>query len=395
MARIALISSTLPPEGKGGAEAYVAALAESLRDRHELLVLSGASGTGVPGVPHIRLPHLEPVGIDDGAARKALWHLRDQWMPSVHAATVAHLRRFAPDVVHTHEPQGLSAAVFTATARTGRPHVHTAHDLNLLCVRTSMTRDGRPCGGACKDCRIQRLIRGGAFRRHIHAFVAVSDFIRRRHVDAGVVPAERALTIRLAAAPGDARLRRIEGDGLHLGFIGTLAPHKGVGTLLEAFRSAPATWSLTIAGTGPLDAAVRAAAAADPRITHLGHVAGAAKEAFFASLHLLVIPSEWEEPGATVHFEAAVRGVPSVVSDRGGLPELPEATVFRAGEAAALREAVDRLAESPDRLEATSRRLLEGREEFLWSTHVHRVEGVLLAAAGRAGTPASSRISRA
>jgi glycosyltransferase involved in cell wall biosynthesis len=379
--RIALVSSTLPPEGRGGAEAYVAELARSLAPRHDVAVLTGARRSELEGVEHIVLPVLAPVREGDSAAHRLLWHARDQWRPSVHVAMGRALARWHPDVVHTHEPQGLSAAVFTAIERAGLPHVHTAHDLNLLCVRTSMTRDGAPCGGGCLECRVQRTVRGGLVRRNLAALLAVSDFIRDRHVHAGVVAPERAHTLYLAAAPGPARLRRPEPGTLRLGFIGTLAAHKGVATLLDAFAGTPAGWSLTLAGSGPLEPRVRAAAAADARIAFAGHLGGAAKDAFFDGLDLLVIPSEWEEPGATVCFEAAIRGIPSVVSDRGGLPELPEVTVFGAGDALALREALERVGAEPATVEARSERLLSDPERYAWSTHARRVESVLADAA--------------
>lgn len=370
-----MVSSMLPPDG-GGAEAYVAALAAALRDRHDVLVLSGSAEAEVEGVRNVSLPHLPPVARDEGAAAKALWHLRDQWRPAVHRAIIGHLRAFAPDVVHTHQVQGLSAAPFTAVRALGVPHVHTAHDLNLLCLRTSMTRNGQPCGGRCRDCAVQRRVRGGAFRRHVTAMIGISDFITLRHVDAGVVPPGREVTIRHAAVPGEARLRTAAGAA-RLGFIGALAPHKGVRTLLEAFAGTGEGWSLAIAGRGELEGEVARAAAADARIDFLGQVAGEAKEAFFAGIDLLVVPSEWEEPSTLVGYEAAVRGIPSLAGDRGGLPELPEVTLFRAGDPDALRAGLEGAAEW---LAARSGRLLERRGEFLWDAHVERVEAVLRAA---------------
>ncbi len=94
----------------------------------------------------------------------------------------------------------------------------------------------------------------------------------------------------------------------------------------------------------PAAAATRslaAAAAADqPQIRYLGYITGDEKERFFDELDVLVIPSEWEEPAALVGTEAAARGIPLLVSDRGGIPELPEATVFPARDAGALRDAI-------------------------------------------------------
>ena len=90
-----------------------------------------------------------------------------------------------------------------------------------------------------------------------------------------------------------------------------------------------------------------------------------------------MIPSEWEENAPLVAVEAAVRGIPAVVSDRGGLPETSEAEVFRARNPAALRAAVERVIETPGLLAERRARLLERNEAFLWTTHVAQIERVL------------------
>lgn len=381
--RIALVSNTLPPEGKGGAEAYVADLGAALAERHDVLVLTGARTGEIAGARVARLPGLPPLAHDAPAARKALWHARDQWLPSVARAVRGELRSFRPDVVHTHAVQGLSASVFSAVAADDRPHVHTAHDLGLLCMRVTMTRELEFCGGRCLSCRPQRLIRARAAKRRLDRLVAPSDHVRRRHVEAGVVPEERSLTIRQGAPAANGRLREPTAGSLHLGYIGTLAAIKGVPTLLEAVRGGSDGWRLTVAGSGALEDDVRAAAAADPRIEFAGRVDGERKDAFFDAVDVLVLPSEWEENGPLVLVEAGVRGIPAVVSDRGGLPETPEARVFPARDAAALRSVIAALAERPDEVRGASSRLLERAEELGWERHVERVEAVLTEVAAR------------
>jgi glycosyltransferase involved in cell wall biosynthesis len=153
-----------------------------------------------------------------------------------------------------------------------------------------------------------------------------------------------------------------------------LSPHKGVQTLLAAFRELDEPWRLLVAGDGPLAPEVAEAARVDDRIEWLGQVSGDAKDSFFDALDLVVIPSEWEEPATFVAVEAAVRGIPAVVSDRGGLPETPEARTFRAGDSDELVRAVRWFLLEPNRLEEASTRLLAEREEFEWPTHVARLE---------------------
>jgi glycosyltransferase involved in cell wall biosynthesis len=332
-------------------------------------------------VEYRRLPGLPPVPPEAGATTKALWHLRDQWLPAVYAATRRELRRFRPHVVNTHEPQGLSASIFTAIRHADVPHVHTAHDFNLFCVRTTFTRNGRFCGARCTDCLPQRLIRASAARRHVSYLIAPSDYVRQQHVDRAIIHPDAALTIPNGAPPGTSRLRQVSGRPLELGYLGSLVSHKGILTLLRTLASSRVTWRLAVAGSGPLESEVRRTAAGDARIRYVGYLTDEEKDRFLDSLDVLVIPSEWEEPAPLVAVEAAVRGLPTVVSDRGGLPETPEARVFASGNPDSLMQAIDWFHGAPDRLSRASRRLLASRERFLWSSHAKLVERVLLQAA--------------
>lgn len=375
--RLALVTNTLPPEGRGGAEAYVAALARELASRHKVVVLTGARSS-LDGVETVQLPHLEELPPDAHPARKAAWHARDQWLPAVHRQTKHALAEFSPDVVHTHAIQGLSAAVFTAIRSLGAAHVHTAHDLGLLCARVTMTRDGEFCGGHCLSCRVQRAVRGRAAASRLDLLISPSDHVLRRHVEAGICPPDRARTIRQGAIPAPS-VERPVGDPAHptVGYIGTLSRVKGVPTLLDAFAEAPEQWRLVVAGSGELEPLVEQRAAGDERIEFRGRLEGEDRERFYAGVDLIVIPSEWEENAPLVAVEAAVRGLPAVVSDRGGLPETPQAEVFRARDAAALRDAIGKLVESPGVLAERSRNLIGARERFLWTTHVAEVERAL------------------
>jgi glycosyltransferase involved in cell wall biosynthesis len=381
-----MVSNSLPSSlFGGGAEAHVAELAEALADRHDVVVISGA-GEQLRTVTTARIPALPYLAPTASPAAKVAWHLRDQWLLSVHRALQMELRRFVSDVVLTHECQGLSAAVFTAIANLRLPHVHTVLDLNLLCARKTMTRAGEFCGGRCAPCLFQRAVRGTLFKRHIHRLIAPSEYMRGVHVRAGLVPAEDATVIRPAAESGSIRVRTLTAGRATVGFIGSLEAHKGVPTLLRAFGSAPADWELLVAGRGRLESVVRAAVARDRRVRYVGEVHGSAKDQFFDALDVLVVPSEWEENAPLVLAEAAVRGLPAVVSDRGGLTETPHARVFRARDEVSLLHALRWFIYNPERLAASSRRLVEGREEFLWSNHVKKVEDVLQSAIETGGS---------
>lgn len=375
--KIALVSNFLPAPGSGGAERYVGMLAGALADREHAVTLYTGEEGALAGVRCRRLPAMPRLRADAAPPRRLAWHLREQWLPAVHRQLGRALREDRPDVVHSHEPQLLSAAVFTAIAAAAVPHAHTAHDFNLLCARVTMTRGGEACGGGCAGCRLQRALRVRALRRRLDLLIAPSDFVRERHLAHAVAAPARALTIRHGAEPGRQRLRRPEPGRLRLGFLGTLAPHKGLPTLLRAAAAMPASWTLAIAGSGELGEAAARAAAGDPRISFSGELDAERRDAFLDGLDLLVVPSEWEEPATLVAAEAAVRGLPTLVSDRGGLPETPQAEVFAGGDEGALLAALEALAARPERLSERSAALLDANASFLWSTHVDAVEAAL------------------
>ena len=378
--RIAIVSSYLGSQVTGGAETYVADLARSLSNGNDVVVFSATGSDVSVDAPVIQLPGQAPVEHDASLPRKTAWHLRDQWSLNVHRALSRELRRFAPDVVQTNNVQGLSAAVFTATANV--PHVHTAHDLELLCVRTAMTRAGRRCAGRCADCLIQRAVRVPLARRSVDHIATVSAAVGRRLVEAGAARADQVSVVRLGVASTDGRARSFDPPSLRVGFLGSLTRHKGVKTLLEAFRTAPPTWSLVVAGKGPLEENVRAAAANDGRIAYRGHVSGEAKDALLDSIDVVVIPSECEEAASLVGVEAAARGIPAAVSNRGGLPETPEARTFRSGSAEDLGRALAWFCEG-DRLARASERLLARHWDFMWSRHAEQLEAILHRVAGK------------
>jgi glycosyltransferase involved in cell wall biosynthesis len=376
---ILLLCHSLPPVASGGAEEYVHGLAGALRDRGHVVGI----GTGTPecvpdGVEALRLPARPALDGSERFATRLWWHARDQWRPAMYRALKRASEQFAPDVIHSHEVQGMSAAVFAA----GRvPHVHTTHDFNLLCARTTMTRNGLYCGGACAGCVGQRLVRARAASRRISWLVAPSQFVLDRHLAFGVGRADASSVIPQGALPGRARQRagRIP---LRVGYMGTVAPHKGVKTLITALlEDPPPRWTLHVAGRGALDGEL-ARLHQSGVVEYWGHVHADRKEDFLAAIDVLVIPSEWEENAPLVAVEAAVRGIPCVVTDRGGLPEGPHAWVVRWGAPTELRRLLDGL-ESNRAVATASAALLADRASYSWNAHVDAVEAVLHAQGAR------------
>ena len=140
-------------------------------------------------------------------------------------------------------------------------------------------------------------------------------------------------------------------DGLLAVYVGRLAPEKGIDVALEGMRTVlerhRAKVSFALAGHGPDEARCRAKA---PEGTvFVGRLTGRALSEFYASADIFVFPSITETFGNVV-LEAMSSGLALVAPDWGATTELATtetALQFRANDAAALADCVERLVLDP------------------------------------------------
>jgi glycosyltransferase involved in cell wall biosynthesis len=143
------------------------------------------------------------------------------------------------------------------------------------------------------------------------------------------------------------------------GYVGTIAPHKGVLPLVRALRSTALDARLLVFGKlgefPDYGAAVEAEAKGDPRIELRGPFAPGDLGAALSEIDVLAVPSLWHENTPFVALEALAARRPVIASDRGGLAEIvgpgrggalvppgDVASLARALEAFSRRDAVER-----------------------------------------------------
>ena len=110
----------------------------------------------------------------------------------------------------------------------------------------------------------------------------------------------------------------IGGAHLRFGFIGALAPYKGIEWLIDQFDNSMG--ELLVAGSGSAPYVDRLKAlAAGKAITFLGYQPSAE---FFPRIDVGLVPSLWNDtlPGAAI--EAGAHGRPVIASRNGGIPEI-------------------------------------------------------------------------
>lgn len=136
--------------------------------------------------------------------------------------------------------------------------------------------------------------------------------------------------------------------GIHVGFMGTFAPHKGLAVLLEALRGLdePELCVHCFGRFGDFpdyDARLRELAAGEARLQFHGPFVREQLAATLSQLHVLVVPSLWRENTPFVVLEGRAAGLELVTSDLEGMTECVPAgrgRAFAAGDGAALRRAL-------------------------------------------------------
>jgi glycosyltransferase involved in cell wall biosynthesis len=371
--RILMLSSLWPPEVLGGAEVYAAELTRHLRQRgHDVgVVTSGVAGHDVVASVSPRAYRLDRFA-SQPVWRRAAFHMVDMANRTAWRTVLDAVDTFRPDVVHSHSIQGMSALPLRVSSARRLAHVHTIHDYWLVCQRASMTdRDGRSCPEQCRPCRAVTAIRRCEVRgRGPHVVLCVSEATAEEHRRFPEIY-ERIRVLRLPGGESGRAPRRPARVPPVFGYLGQLAPHKGVVTLLDAFGRLPVgSARLRIAGRGSLEHEVAARAGGD--VDYVGFVAGDAKAAFLDSVDCLVVPSEWREPGALVVSEAKAERLPTIGARIGGIPEVVPETcrelLFTPGDAADLCRAFVAFCAAPACFVVTP------EEAGGWDEHTARVE---------------------
>jgi len=292
------------------------------------------------------------------------------------------LREERYDILHVHNWfPSMSPSVVWAGAEAGAGVVVTLHNFRLLCVNALLFRDGR----ICEDCVGRVPWRGvlyGCYRgrgasaavgamlvlhraigtwEKVGRFIALTRFGREKFIEGGL-PAER-----VAVKPNfvDRDPGVGEGRGGYALFVGRLAPHKGVGTLLAAWQRLGGRVPLLVVGDGPMAGYVGKVARRQEAVTYVGRLPRQEVLCLMRSAAFLIFPSEWYEGFPMVIAEAFATGLPVVASDPGGMRELVEpgraGLLFRPGDSQDLADKVDWLASNPEYVAGMRR---EARAEY-------------------------------
>ena len=335
---------------------------------------------------------------------------------SSQTAIRAFLERERPDISHIHNwfPV-ISPSIYTAHHQAGIPTVQTLHNYRLGCAAATYYRDGAPCQ-ACRPGRNlpalrhrcynrsaagslvwKRIIdRGWKKRTFIHQvshYISPSRGVRRRHIEMGL--AADSITHIPNACLDPQQLAtldrpRLQPNRQHICFAGRLVAEKGAHILIRAWQqmhSPPrAERQLTIIGTGPQEAELRALARGDDSIQFTGQLSRHEALNTLQQADLLVCPSLWLEPFGMSVIEAMAAGIAVISSDLGGPAEIIadgiDGHLIPAGDIAALSQILSACLNDRDGLKRKGRAArLKYTQNYTAQLHAQRLtqcyQGVL------------------
>lgn len=292
------------------------------------------------------------------------------------------LKSFKPDVVHFFHLNRLGTGLIERAVQAGIPRFMTPTDFWTICPTGQLLLgDGRLCAGPSAHAGncfkhfaqstqvgfvgkiaewlpttgadlLVRLTKKGTLPAYpkqvevmaiagrlavnisrlnqLNGLVAPNRFMKDLLIRHGVVPdliAESAFGIDVISPEASER-RSNHRSPLRVGFIGTLAPHKGCHVLIEAFKVLPATANIKLKVYGRSEdfpdyaGKLKLRAGSHQSIEFCGTFPNSKIAQVFADIDILVVPSLWYENTPLVLYSAQAARCPVIASDLPGLAEV-------------------------------------------------------------------------
>jgi glycosyltransferase involved in cell wall biosynthesis len=344
--RILMISDFYPPV-MGGMERHVQGLSEALGARgHEVIVET----LGWADLKRRESKKNLQIYRDAGLYQRLPIIYSDKnkrFHPPAPDPVIVHrikkrIEQYRPDIIHAHG--WILYSVLHACNHDRVPLVTTLHDYGYFCLKRSLLdKNGEsPCSGPsadkCLPCYasdsgcLKAAIAYSSIQRYkklldrVDRFIAVSSYIETEYKKHFHVSANRMITIPNFCFDG-----QLDGDtgnqkpdidvdlpDRFILFVGTLAPHKGVDVLLDAYKRIDTDAGLVLIGIKHGAYRYRP----DGNVMVLENqphevVMQAWRRCLFG-----VLPSVSPEPCATTALEAMMTGRAVIASDTGGFQDI-------------------------------------------------------------------------
>lgn len=339
--KICTITYAHSPSNIGGADIYAEKISKQLLDRrHDVFTISTrptfekSLSYSFEKIGNYKIYRFYPLNISSfhNIAKKsplvqAIWRLLDIW--NIHSYYIVKkiLKKEKPDIVHVHTPVGLSPSIFKAVKSLGIPLVFTLHDYYLICPRISLLHaSGEICTTPHILCKMYSKFNKKLFGEVPDVVIAPSKFVMNMHVDNNLFNNSKKIILphgiekKVINSTIDSQTK---GERIDLLYVGSLAKHKGVHVLIEAFKQViNVDMRLNIVGKGICENEFKELAKDDLRIIFHGHIPYEKLNNFYEQSDFFIAPSICYETFGFVILESLSLGTPVIASKIGAYQEL-------------------------------------------------------------------------
>lgn len=282
------------------------------------------------------------------------------------------------DVVHLHNfNHQISPSILSIFRKKNIPVIMTVHDYSLISPNANLFVKGKIYDKVLsyrswiKDRCVKNSFWASlvvtlemflhhkilnVYKKNINKYICPSKFMANKLVKAGF-DKDKVEVLNNFVNPINIKNRQNKEE--YILHYGRLSAEKGIDILIKAMKGLP-NIKLKIVGTGPQEKELKQIAG--DNIEFVGYKQGDALMSIVSNAKFVVIPSIWYENYPYVVLESHILGVPTLLTNTGGLPEMvtdKENFLFKLGDVKELQNKISSLWNNQTLLDKTSKQVVD------------------------------------
>jgi glycosyltransferase involved in cell wall biosynthesis len=321
--KILIMNSFYTPDIVGGAEVSTQVLAEFLKRKFNVFVLSSSSQTEevkyeqINGVNVIRLPKGNIYNAIEkhtpSTLEKLKWHYKNNFNKKQKKIIAEVIRDINPDIIHTQNLNEIGTYVWSLAKKNKIVLVHTLRDYQLY--EPTKLKPINFCISLINRYRSKNVDHVVGISKYI-----LDTFEKRKFFE----KSQKHVIYNTVNNKYLGKKERKEEAPLKIGYFGRLESEKGINYFLDIVSelSEDMVGQIIVGGTGSEEQNLTNKYKSDKRIKALGKLSFEETQQYISKVDLVIVPSLWPEPFGRVLIEAYRQGTPVLATDVGGIPEI-------------------------------------------------------------------------
>ncbi|HCM5348007.1 TPA: glycosyltransferase [Klebsiella pneumoniae] len=343
MKKILIVCRAYFPDVMGGGELSTKSLAENLKKKgYDVDVLAISDKDEFDIVDNISVHRMKFYNIywsydatEKKKLEKIVWHALDSNNLNGIKRIEAMLERIKPDVLISSTIEDISSIIWKIAKKKKIKVIHVLRSYSLLCINANMYKRDN-CKTQCISCKTVSTLKK-MNSQYVDAVVGISKYILEKHTDLGYFKkSQKKVIYNICSDVGfipditkNANSLKLKNNRqIVIGYLGRVHQTKGIDIIFDAMTRLDDEIKdrllFKVAGSGDKIYLSELAKLAESKMVDTQFLGSINQYDFLKQIDILIVPSKWQEPFGRVIVESMLHGVPVLVSNKGGMPELLE-----------------------------------------------------------------------